>query len=97
MLAPFQEPTRLFDAEARSLDDFAERLSAVLPRQLERDRSTLEFTRKSLSRSLPRLLARDAQRVASLSGQVRLSGVACDAALYATCRLRLLVFTTFPR
>ncbi len=67
MLAPFQEPTRLFDAEARSLDDFAERLSAVLPRQLERDRSTLEFTRKSLSRSLPRLLARDAQRVASLS------------------------------
>lgn len=70
MLAPFQEPTRLFDAEARSLDDFAERLSAVLPRQLERDRTTLEFTRKSLSRSLPRLLARDAQRVASLSDRL---------------------------
>ena len=70
MLAPFREPRRLFDVEARVLDDMAERLGTALPRQLERDRSTLVHTRDVLRRSLPRLLVRDSQRVGALAGRL---------------------------
>ena len=70
MLPPFREPKRLFDTEARTIDDLAERLSSALPRQIERDRSVLDFTRKAMRRSLPRLLVRDSQRVVALADRL---------------------------
>ncbi len=70
MLPPFREPKRLFDTEARTIDDLAERLSSALPRQIERDRSVLDFTCKAMRRSLPRLLVRDSQRVDALADRL---------------------------
>ena len=66
----FESRSAFFDTEARTIDDLAERLSSALPRQIERDRSVLDFTRKAMRRSLPRLLVRDSQRVDALADRL---------------------------
>lgn len=70
----FVEPTRLFEGEARMLDDLAERLHGALPRALETDRRNLERLRVVMAQSLPHLSTRWQQQALALEGRMRYVG-----------------------
>ncbi|MDO4290750.1 MAG: exodeoxyribonuclease VII large subunit [Eggerthellaceae bacterium] len=70
----FREPTRLFEGDAQSLDDLAERLRFALPRALEEDKRSIERIKASLATNLAHLARADGQRVGALDARMRYVG-----------------------
>ncbi|WP_165172778.1 exodeoxyribonuclease VII large subunit [Adlercreutzia sp. ZJ242] len=70
----FREPMRLFEADARALDELSGRLHAALPQAIASDRRTLEGMRALLAGSLARLGEREGQRTRALEERLRYQG-----------------------
>lgn len=70
----FQEPERLFDAEALALDDLAGRLGRVLPESLRENRHRIVLLRETLRRSLPSLIAMPEASVRAAKGRLVFAG-----------------------
>ncbi|WP_304426540.1 exodeoxyribonuclease VII large subunit [uncultured Adlercreutzia sp.] len=70
----FQEPERLFDAEALALDDLSGRLGRALPESLRENRHRIALLRETLRRSLPNLLAIPRASVHAAKGRLVFAG-----------------------
>ena len=83
----FRDAVYLFAAEAQTLDLASERLTRVLPANLERDRARLTSTSERLTRAIPLTVARERSNLAVLQNRMIVRGDAIIPRFEAQVRL----------
>jgi exodeoxyribonuclease VII large subunit len=70
----FEDPQRLFESEAQSVDMFSERLSAALPKYIEQNSHKLEMLESSIKSMLPSTCTSKVQAVRNLQNRMLFVG-----------------------